>query len=232
MLVDEERLARVRPRNGGRHFRADAVDQNLDSYSVEYTYPDGSKLFYNGCNITGCLAEFASYAARNQGRAIISTNAHAPGRVRTFKGQNFAGSDLIWAFPQPEPSPYQMEWADPVDAIRDDTPYNEAKRGAEGQSRYLHGTHGRTYRPGNHLRTESPSATTNSTADDTLTMDSPAPSAGTRRWKYPVPQPGITKLASSDSASPARRAGKASRQRQLPGNSPATSRRTPATAAG
>jgi hypothetical protein len=31
---------------GGLHYRHPAVDQNLDTYSVEYTYPDGTKLFY------------------------------------------------------------------------------------------------------------------------------------------------------------------------------------------
>ena len=28
---------------GGRHYREGAVDQNLDNYSVEYTYPDGGQ---------------------------------------------------------------------------------------------------------------------------------------------------------------------------------------------
>ena len=179
--------------NGGRHFRADAVDQNLDSYSVEYTYPDGSKLFYNGRNITGCLAEFASYAHGTKGGAIISTNAHAPGRVRTFKGQNFAGSDLIWAFPQPEPSPYQMEWEDLVDAIRDDTPYNEAKRGAEAS---LVTSMGRmAAHTGQEITYEQILKCDHEFAPDadTLTMDSPAPLQALADGKYPVPQPGITK---------------------------------------
>ncbi len=39
--------------------------------------------------------------------------------------------DLVWAFPQPEPNPYQLEWDDLIDAIRKDKPYNEVKRGAE-----------------------------------------------------------------------------------------------------
>ena len=78
--------------------------------------------------MTGCHDEFASFAHGSKGGAIISTDSHTPGRVRTFKGQNF--QDQIWAFPQPEPNPYQMEWEDLVDAIRDDTAYNEVKRGA------------------------------------------------------------------------------------------------------
>ena len=34
------------------------------------------------------------------------------------------------AFPQPEQSPYQLEWDDLIQAIREDKPYNEVKRGA------------------------------------------------------------------------------------------------------
>src|SRR5262249_185579 len=33
---------------GARNFRGDAVDQNFDNYSVEYTFPDGTKLFMEG----------------------------------------------------------------------------------------------------------------------------------------------------------------------------------------
>ncbi len=39
---------------------------------------------------------------------------------------------LIWRVPQPEPSPYQLEWDDLIAAIRNDAPYNEAKRGSIG----------------------------------------------------------------------------------------------------
>ena len=52
--------------------------------------------------------------------AIISTSSHTPGRVRTFKGHNITKADMTWAFPQPEPNPYQMEWEDLIDAIRND----------------------------------------------------------------------------------------------------------------
>ena len=40
-------------------------------------------------------------------------------------------SDITWAFPQPEPNPYQVEWDDLIHAIRKDKLYNEVKRGAE-----------------------------------------------------------------------------------------------------
>jgi hypothetical protein len=47
-----------------------------------------------------------------------------------FKGQNPARSNLLWES-KDSSSPYQNEWDDLIDAIRNDRPYNEVKRGAE-----------------------------------------------------------------------------------------------------
>ena len=178
---------------GGRHYRGDAVDQNLDTYSVEYTYPDGNKLFYFGRNITGCHNEFASYAHGTKGCAVISTSGHAPGRVRIYKGQNFAKADLVWAYPQPEQSPYQLEWDDLIDAIRQDKPYNEAQRGAEASMvsnmGRMSGHTGRALTYDEALNFEQELAPT----VDKLTMDSPAPVQLAANGKYPVPMPGIIK---------------------------------------
>lgn len=116
---------------GGRHYRGDAVDQNFDTYSMEYTFPDGTKLFYYGRNMSGCHNEFASYAHGTKGGAIISTNAHTPGRVRTFGDQTFSDDSLVWAYPQPELNPYDLEWVDLVDAVLKDEQYNEVERGVE-----------------------------------------------------------------------------------------------------
>ena len=102
---------------GGRQFRGKSVDQNFDVYAVEYTFPDGTKFFYDGRNMVGCYEEFASYAHGTKGAAVITTSSHTPGKVRTYKGHNFTPENLVWAFPQPEPNPYQMEWDDLIDAI-------------------------------------------------------------------------------------------------------------------
>ena len=34
--------------SGGRHYRGDNIDQNFDTYSIEYTFEDGTKLFVDG----------------------------------------------------------------------------------------------------------------------------------------------------------------------------------------
>src|ERR1039458_10341376 len=44
---------------GSRCYRGDAVDQNFDHYSVEYTYSDGAKLFLNSRYMPGCREEVA-----------------------------------------------------------------------------------------------------------------------------------------------------------------------------
>lgn len=178
---------------GGRHFRGNSVDQNFDTYSVEYVYPDGTRLFYYGRNMPGCHNEFASYAHGTKGAAIISTSAHTPGRVRIFRGHNMTKDELVWAFPQPEQSPYQLEWDDLIDAIRNDKPYNEVKRGAEAS---LVTSMGRmAAHTGqivtfdemlNHPHEFAPDV-------DKLTDSSPAPLRAGPDGKYPLPQPGVLK---------------------------------------
>jgi len=178
---------------GGRQFRGDSLDQNFDNYSVEYTYPDGTKLFFIGRAETGCHEEFASYAHGTKGSAIISTASHTPGRCRTFKGQNMTRAEMIWSFPPPEPSPYQLEWDDLLTAIREDKPYNEAKRGAIAS---LVTSMGRmSAHTGQVITYEDMLNVTHEFAPDVgkFTMESPAPLQLNQDGKYPVPEPGIKK---------------------------------------
>jgi len=178
---------------GGRHFRGDSLDQNFDNYSIEYTYPDGTKLFYHGRAMDGCTGGFDSYAHGTRGVGVISTRGHYPGKVRTYKGHNMESGNLIWGFPQPEPSPYQLEWDDLIDAIRNDKPYNEVKRGAEAS---LVNTMGRMAAHTGQVVTfdEALNCKHEFAPDvDKFTMDSPAPLRLNSEGKYPVPQPGILK---------------------------------------
>ncbi len=177
---------------GGRHYRGDCIDQNFDNYSVEYTFADGTKMFLHGRSINGCYEESASFAHGSKGTAIISTAGHMPGRCRIFKGQDVTKKrDMVWAFPQPEPSPYQMEWEDLVEAIRQDKPHNEAKRGAEASLATSMGrmaAHtGRVVTWEEMLNGQHEFAP----AIDKLSFEGPAPILPGPDGKYPVPQPGI-----------------------------------------
>jgi predicted dehydrogenase len=188
---------------GGRHYRGDSLDQNFDTYSVQYTYPDGTKLFYEGRNMPGVHNEFASYAHGSKGSAVITTRSHAPGQVRIYSGQkmprilqpkdkiDLADPNLRWAFPQPEPSPYQLEWDDLIAAIREDRPYNEVKRGVEAS---LVASMGRMAAHTGRIITFDEILNCDhefAPGVDTLTNDSAAPLVLDASGRYPVPQPGI-----------------------------------------
>jgi predicted dehydrogenase len=188
---------------GGRHYRGNNVDQNFDTYSVEYTYPDGTKLFYNGRCEPGCHEEFSSYAHGSKGSAVISTSAHTPGRTRIYKGQVIPrikgrapipeDPNLLWSFPQPEKSPYDWEWDDLISAVREDKPYNEVRRGAEAS---LVASMGRMSAHTGQLVTfdQMLNCQHEFAPDvDKLTMDGPAPLIASADGKYPIPQPGINK---------------------------------------
>jgi predicted dehydrogenase len=178
---------------GGRHYRGNSLDQNFDNYSIEYTYPDGTKLFYYGRAMEGCKGGFSSYALGSKGTAVISTNSHYPGKVRTYKGHNMNRENLIWRFPQPEPNPYQLEWDDLIDAIRQDKPFNEVERGAissmiSSMGRMAAHT-GQVITYDQILNCEHEFAPD----VDKLTNGSPAPLRLNSEGKYPLPQPGILK---------------------------------------
>ena len=180
--------------SGARCYRAEYIDQNFDTYSVEYTFDDGTKMFLEGRNIVGCHQEFASYVHGTKGSAVISSNSHTPARCRIYKGQKFTRSDIVWQFPQPEPNPYQTEWDDLIHAIRKDKLYNEVKRGAEAS---LVTSMGRmAAHTGQVITFDDMLNCKNEFAPDVdkLTMTSPAPLQLDKLTKhYPCPQPGIVK---------------------------------------
>jgi hypothetical protein len=178
---------------GGRQYRGDAVDQNFDNYAIEYTYPDGTKLFYQGRNVTGCQNAFNSFVHGTKGSAVVSTSGHSPGRVRTYNSHLMEGVEPIWRYPQPEKSPYQLEWNDLIDAIRNNKPYNEAKRGAEAS---LVASMGRmAAHTGNVITYEQILNCPHELAPDVdkFTTGYPAPIRPNAEGQYPQPQPGIIK---------------------------------------
>jgi predicted dehydrogenase len=179
--------------SGGRQYRGNKIDQNFDSYSVEYTFKDGAKMFLEGRTMEGCHQEFASYAHGSKASAFISTNSHWPAKCRIYKGQrlNHAPS-LVWDFGPEDYNPYQAEWDHLIDAIRKNETYNEARRGAQASLVTAMGrmaAHtGRVFTYEQALNHEHDLG-----GDlDKLTLDSPAPLQPGKDGKYPVPRPGIS----------------------------------------
>jgi predicted dehydrogenase len=177
---------------GVRGYRGECVDQNFDTYAIEYTFADGAKLLLNSRNMTGCHEQFASYAHGTKGSTVISTFMHTPAKCRIYNGHLMTPENLSWAFPQPEPNPYQLEWNELIEAIRNDRPYNEAKRGTEASLATLMGR--RAVHTGRVVSWDDMLNHPYEFASDLdkLTMDSPAPLTTGPDGKYPLPQPGIT----------------------------------------
>ena len=185
---------------GGRHYRGDEIDQNLDSYSVEYTFPDETKLYFQGRSMNRCYEEFASHANGTKGYALISGPGGHRSQARIHKGQG-PDSDLAWMFgqssgggrPTRESNPYQDEWEHLMDAIKNDKPFNEVERGVKASVVTSMG------RMAAHVGTEV-------TYDDmlscdhefgkgveNLTLDSESPLLANSDGSYPVPAPGKNK---------------------------------------
>lgn len=180
---------------GGRMFRdhgnGEEVDQNFDSYTVEYTFADGAKLMLEGRNMAGCDGEFASYAHGSKGSAVISANSHWPSRARMYKNQNMVKENLIWQCGKEEVSPYDREWEHLFQAIREDKPYNEVPRGVEASLVTAMGRMachtGKTITRDEMLNCEHEFAPN----VDQLAMGGPAPLVADENGKYPVPMPGL-----------------------------------------
>ena len=185
---------------GGRHYRTSPegepyVDQNLDTYSVEYTFADGGKMYMDGRCINGCDDIYSSYAHGSKGMAIIAKHGDCGAPSSTFKGQNAQRSNMLWTskVAPGEEDPYLNEWNDLMDAIRNDKPYNEAKRAIEAS---LVSNMGRmAAHTGQEITRDDILNCEHEFAPDVdkLTLNSPAPLVAGKDGKYPVPMPGITK---------------------------------------
>jgi len=182
---------------GGRHYRQSPegvtyVDQNLDTYAVEYTYADGTKFNFDGRCMTGCAEIYSSYLHGTKGSAIVSRSGDIGGPSSIFKSQAMTRANRVWESKvnPPEENPYQNEWNDLMDAIRNDKPYNEVKRGVEAS---LVTSMGRmAAHTGQEVTYEDILNSDHEFAPDLdkLTSSSPAPLQRGPDGRYPVPEPG------------------------------------------
>ncbi len=183
---------------GGRHYRQSPegityVDQNFDTYAVEYTYADGTKFNFDGRCMNGCNDIYSSYLHGSKGMAIASKSGDCGLPSSIHRGQSPDRSNMVWEskVPPDQRNPYQNEWDDLMDAIRNDKSYNEARRGAEAS---LVTSMGRmAAHTGQEITYEGILNCDHEMAPglDKLTVDSPAPLVADANGRYPVPQPGI-----------------------------------------
>jgi predicted dehydrogenase len=185
---------------GGRHYKQDPdgnlyVDQNFDTYSVEYTFPDGARMIMDGRCMNGCNDIYSSYAHGSKGLAVVASHGDFSPPSMIFKGQAQQRSNLLWTSKDipGQQDPYQNEWNDLLDAIRNDKPYNECERGVKVS---LVSSMGRmAAHTGQEISFDDMLNCEHEFAPnvDKLTMTSAAPLVAGKDGKYPIPMPGITR---------------------------------------
>lgn len=114
---------------GGRHVDSTDCSQNLDSYSIEYTFPDNTKALVTGRYIRNCFSDFSTYLHGTKCAAQFSGNIHAP-TTRIYKDQRTDPDNIVWSAAKEAVNPWQAEWEVFLESIRSDGKQNETRRAA------------------------------------------------------------------------------------------------------
>lgn len=176
---------------GGRFPGSTDCSQNLDSYSIEYTFADGTKALISGRYIPNCDTDFATYVHGTKCAAKFSGNIHAP-TSWLYKDQRTEQSNIAWRPEKETVNPWQAEWDVLLSAIRNDRSHNEAKRAALSNLGAIMGR--AAVHSGKTITWEEAMASNFRFCSnvDELTVDSPAPVQADAQGRYPAPVPGRT----------------------------------------
>jgi predicted dehydrogenase len=181
---------------GGRHYKQNAdgipfVDQNLDTYAIEYTFADGTKMYFDGRCQHGTAGIYSSYVHGTKGVAIAARSSDCGGPSAIYAGQEPGKGAPVWQSTD-NSNPYQNEFDVLVEAIRKNKPHNEVRYGVEAS---LVSSMGRmAAHTGQIITYEDMLNCEHEFAPglDKLTPDSPAPLMPDTNGMYPKPMPGIT----------------------------------------
>ncbi len=176
---------------GGRQVR-DAADQLFDHYAVEYTFPDGTRLFAQGRHMVDCWGFFGDVIHGSKGAAVLGEGIKVP---VLYKSHRQAKDNILWQYEGPEVNAYDLEHQLLFDAIRNNKPYNETERSAYAA---LTGILGR-------MAAESGKEVTWDQAlnsdlvlapdlEKLTSLDDPAPVQPDAQGRYPIAMPGFSKV--------------------------------------
>lgn len=174
---------------GGRFAGSTDASQNLDSYSIEYTFADGTKALVTGRYIPKCRTDFATLVHGTKCAAKFSGDVHAPD-CWICKDQRVERSNVAWRPPKETVNPWQAEWDVLLGAIRNNRPHNEARRAALSN---LGAIMGRAAVHTGQLVTWDDAMASDfqfCSNVDNLTASSPAPVQANAEGRYPAPVPG------------------------------------------
>ncbi|MBM4089522.1 MAG: Gfo/Idh/MocA family oxidoreductase [Planctomycetes bacterium] len=174
---------------GGRYAGSTDCSQNLDSYSIEYTFADGTKALVTGRYIPNCVNDFVTYVHGTKCAGQFSGNIHAPSS-EIYKDQRIDSGNVIWRPEKERVNPWQAEWQVLLDAIRNDRPHNEARRAALSNLGAIMGR--AAVHTGKIVTWEQAMASTFEFCPHvaSLTENSPAPVQADAEGRYPAPVPG------------------------------------------
>lgn len=177
---------------GGRGADSQDRGQNLDVYSMEYTFEDGTKAFCGFRRINAAHNEFATFIHGTRCAAQFSGDIHAA-TVHQFRDQRIGRDNIAWT-PTPDAhSPWQYEWNVFIDSIRRDRPHNETQRAVYSD---LASLMGRAAAHENRIVTwDEVMKSRFQFCDylDDLNEDSPVPVRADANGQFPLPLPGSWK---------------------------------------
>ena len=174
---------------GGRVPLSRDCGQNIDIYSMEYTFADGTKAFCGFRRIDKSRSDFATFIHGTKCSAQFSGDVHAA-TVHMYKDQRIATNNLAWTPPADQYSPWQYEWNVFIEDIRADRPHNEIRRAVYSD---LTALMGRAACHTNQIVTwDDMMKSRFQFCDylDKLTTDSPVPVRPDENGQFPVPVPG------------------------------------------
>ncbi len=174
---------------GGRVPRSEDLGQNIDVYSMEYTFADGTKAFCGFRRMNKTRSEFATFIHGTKCAAQFSGRTHAA-TVHMFKDQRIENGNIAWTPTKDRYSPWQYEWNVFIDSIRNDRPHNEVKRAVYSDLTSLMGR--AACHTGQTVTWEQIMNSNFRFCDylDDLSFDSPAPVRADENGRFPVPIPG------------------------------------------
>ncbi|MBN1443290.1 MAG: Gfo/Idh/MocA family oxidoreductase [Planctomycetes bacterium] len=175
---------------GGRQVRTEP-DQLFDHYAVEYSFPDGTRLFAQGRHMNNCWGFFGDIIHGATGSAVLGEGIPHP---RIFKGHDQTSENVIWRFDGTPRNQYQVEHDLLFQAIREDKPHNEAERCAYAT---LTGILGRMASESGQLITWEQALSSKlelAPGLDDYALDSEAPVKPDAEGRYPIAMPGVTKV--------------------------------------
>lgn len=176
----------------GRAADSEDKGQNLDVYSIEYTFADGTKAFCGFRRMNQARSDFATYIHGTKCAAQFSGDVHAA-TVHMFKDQRIGKDNIAWTPTADAVSPWQYEWNDFIASIRTDRPHNEARRAVYSDLTTLMGR--AACHTGQEVTWDQMMASRFQFCDylDTLSENSPVPVKANAEGQFPVPIAGFWK---------------------------------------